>query len=33
MNLETIAQFVVLVLTVLSGPVVITLLASRKGNL
>nr|YP_009667884.1 hypothetical chloroplast RF12 [Radula japonica]QCW58660.1 hypothetical chloroplast RF12 [Radula japonica] len=33
MNLEIIAQLVVLALIVVSGPLVIALLAARKGNL
>jgi len=33
MNLEVIAQLTVLTLTVVSGPLVIVLLAVRKGNL
>jgi hypothetical protein len=33
MNLEVIAQLTVLALIVLSGPLVITLLAVKKGNL
>jgi hypothetical protein len=33
MNLEFIAQLTVLTLTVVSGPLVIVLLAVRKGNL
>jgi hypothetical protein len=33
MNLELIAQLVVLALIVVSGPLIIALLASRRGNL
>nr|QWW93344.1 hypothetical chloroplast RF12 [Notoscyphus lutescens] len=33
MNLEIIAQLIVLGLIVVSGPLVIALLAARKGNL
>lgn len=33
MNLETIAQLAILVLTVTVGPLVIALLATQKGNL
>nr|ABX76421.1 hypothetical chloroplast RF12 [Polyphlebium borbonicum]ABX76423.1 hypothetical chloroplast RF12 [Polyphlebium borbonicum]ACA64545.1 hypothetical chloroplast RF12 [Polyphlebium borbonicum] len=33
MNLEIIAQLTVLALIVVSGPLVIALLATRKGNL
>lgn len=33
MNLEVIAQLTVLILIVASGPLVIALLAARKGNL
>jgi hypothetical protein len=33
MNLEVVAQLTVLALIVLSGPLVIALLAVRKGNL
>nr|YP_009690906.1 conserved hypothetical chloroplast protein ycf12 [Pecluma dulcis]QEG57686.1 conserved hypothetical chloroplast protein ycf12 [Pecluma dulcis] len=33
MNLETIAQLVILALVVTSGPLVIALLATQKGNL
>nr|YP_010981791.1 conserved hypothetical protein Ycf12 [Lygodium flexuosum]UYS92442.1 conserved hypothetical protein Ycf12 [Lygodium flexuosum] len=33
MNLEIVAQLTVLVLVVISGPLVIALLAVRKGNL
>nr|YP_010616224.1 hypothetical chloroplast RF12 [Elaphoglossum yoshinagae]WAU47595.1 hypothetical chloroplast RF12 [Elaphoglossum yoshinagae] len=33
MNIEIIAQLVILALVVASGPLVIALLAARKGNL
>nr|YP_009425619.1 conserved hypothetical chloroplast protein ycf12 [Christella appendiculata]YP_010312788.1 hypothetical chloroplast RF12 [Christella dentata]YP_010627291.1 hypothetical chloroplast RF12 [Christella acuminata]YP_010627360.1 hypothetical chloroplast RF12 [Christella latipinna]YP_010627429.1 hypothetical chloroplast RF12 [Christella parasitica]YP_010627498.1 hypothetical chloroplast RF12 [Cyclosorus aridus]ASU94376.1 conserved hypothetical chloroplast protein ycf12 [Christella appendiculata]U len=33
MNLEIIAQLVILALVVVSGPLVIALLAARRGNL
>nr|YP_009425795.1 conserved hypothetical chloroplast protein ycf12 [Deparia lancea]YP_009425883.1 conserved hypothetical chloroplast protein ycf12 [Deparia pycnosora]ASU94552.1 conserved hypothetical chloroplast protein ycf12 [Deparia lancea]ASU94640.1 conserved hypothetical chloroplast protein ycf12 [Deparia pycnosora]AYB71662.1 hypothetical protein ycf12 [Deparia lancea] len=33
MNLETIAQLAILALVVASGPLVIALLAARRGNL
>nr|YP_009690551.1 conserved hypothetical chloroplast protein ycf12 [Lindsaea linearis]AWD77889.1 hypothetical protein Ycf12 [Odontosoria chinensis]QEG57331.1 conserved hypothetical chloroplast protein ycf12 [Lindsaea linearis] len=33
MNLEVVAQLTILALVVVSGPLVIALLAARKGNL